>query len=170
MSLFLLSQCLIAVAIITDILSFQFKQKRHIVLCLALSGVLISVHFALLLQWTAAGLMLVAAIRYLVTVFSHSRRLLWLFLGINSLIALFTYAGPLSLISFVGSCTQTIAAFCPRDQRLRQLMIVGTSIWLLNNYLVGSPTAVVMELLFIGSNLVGYYRFYGLPWRPRLVD
>ncbi|MCL2908763.1 YgjV family protein [Shewanella aquimarina] len=170
MSVFFLSQCLIAIAIVTDILSFQFKHKRHIVLCLALSGILSSLHFALLSQWTAAGLMLVAAIRYLVTVFSHSRRLLWLFLSINSLIALLTFAGPLSLISFAGSCTQTIAAFCRSDQRLRQLMIVGTSIWLVNNYLAGSPTAVLMELLFIGSNLVGYYRFYGLPWRPRLVD
>lgn len=40
-------------------------------------------------------------------------------------------------------------------------MLIGTSIWLLNNAMIGSPTAVLMELLFIGSNLLGYYRYYG---------
>ena len=53
-----------------------------------------------------------------------------------------------------------MAAFQEDDRRLRQLMIVGTSFWLLHNYLIGSPTAVLMEVLFISSNLVGYYRYY----------
>ncbi|WP_394229148.1 YgjV family protein [Shewanella colwelliana] len=161
MSEFMVSQWLIGIAIIFDLVSFQFKQKRHIVACLAVSGVLISSHFALLQQWTAAGLMLVAAIRYVVTIFSHSKLLMSLFLAISSFVTLVTFAGPLSLISFAGSATQTVAAFSQSDQRLCQLMIIGTSLWLLNNTLVGSPTAVLMELLFIASNLVGYYRFYG---------
>ncbi len=41
-------------------------------------------------------------------------------------------------------------------------MIVGTLLWLIHNYLAGSPTAVLMELLFISSNLIGYYRYYGI--------
>jgi hypothetical protein len=53
-----------------------------------------------------------------------------------------------------------VAAFQEDDRRLRQLMIVGTSFWLLHNYLIGSPTAVLMEVLFISSNLAGYYRYY----------
>lgn len=46
------------------------------------------------------------------------------------------------------------------DKRLRELMFIGSGCWLLNNILLGSPMAVLMESVFIGSNLLGYYRFY----------
>ncbi|MBH0041641.1 YgjV family protein [Pseudoalteromonas sp. SWXJZ10B] len=39
-------------------------------------------------------------------------------------------------------------------------MVVGTSLWISHNMLVGSPIAVLMESLFMASNLVGLYRFY----------
>lgn len=161
MSAFAISQGLIAVAIIFDLISFQFKQKQKILACLCVSGILISSHFYLLEQWTASMLMLLASIRYLVSMFSHSKTWMILFLAACSFITLVTFSGLLSIISLAGSACQTCAAFCPNDQRLRQLMLLGTSIWLLNNAMIGSPTAVLMELLFIGSNLLGYYRYYG---------
>ncbi|QQX79410.1 YgjV family protein [Shewanella sp. KX20019] len=162
MSAFMLSQCLISIAIVFDILSFQFKQKQKIVACLCVSGVLISSHFALLEQWTATALMLLATMRYYVSIFSHSKRLMCIFLSLNTLVLAYTFSGVLSLLSFTGSSVQTMAAFCHSDLRLRQLMLIGTSIWLINNALLGSPAAVVMELLFISSNLIAYYRYYGL--------
>ena len=80
-----------------------------------------------------------------------------------------TFSGLLSVLSFSATLFQTTAAFCQSDQRLRQLMIVGTSLWLVHNYLAGSPTAVLMEVLFIGSNLVGYYRYYGVSLQVKKV-
>lgn len=101
--------------------------------------------------------MLLASIRYLCSIFSTSSRLTGLFLAASLLITTLTYNGVLSPLSFCGSAVHTKAAFCSNDQQLRQLMVLGTSIWLLHNYLAGSPTAVVMERLFILSNLFGYY-------------
>ena len=162
MSLFIWSQVLIAIAIVFDIASFQFKQRQKIVACLSVSGLLISAHFILLEQWTAAGLMMLASIRYFSSIFSTSKRLMSMFLFYALMITAATFSGLLSLLSFSGTVFQTTAAFCQSDQRLRQLMIVGTSLWLLHNYLAGSPTAVLMELIFIASNILGYYRYYGL--------
>lgn len=161
MSAYTLSQCFIVIAIVFDILSFQFKQKQKLVTCLAISGVLITSHFALLEQWTATILMSLATIRYFVTIFSHSKRVMSLFLYLNALVLILTFSGVLSLLSFAGSSLQTIAAFCRNDQQLRQLMLIGTSIWLINNAVLGSPAAVIMEILFITSNLIAYYRYYG---------
>lgn len=161
MSDFAISQCLIAIAIVFDLISFQFKQKQKIVACLCVSGILISSHFYLLEQWTAASLMLLASIRYFVTIFSHSKRIMLVFLSASVIVTFFTFTGLLSVISLVGNAIQTRAAFCQRDQNLRLLMIIGTSVWLLNNALVGSYIGVLMEVLFIGSNLLGYFRFYG---------
>lgn len=76
------------------------------------------------------------------------------------IITAFSFEGLLSLLSCGGTIFGTVAAFCKEDKLLRQLMLVSTSLWLTHNYIAGSPGAVVMEFLFISSNLVGYYRFY----------
>jgi len=164
-SVFVWSQVLIAIVIVFDLASFQFKKRQQIVCCLCVSGILICIHFILLEQWTAAGLMMLASIRYFTSIFTTSKRLMSIFMFGALMITLTTFSRLLSVLSFSGTIFQTTAAFCQSDQRLRQLMIVGTSFWLVHNYLAGSPTAVLMELLFIGSNLLGYYRYYGFSLR-----
>jgi len=157
---FVLSQILVAIAICFDLMSFQFKERKKIVTCLFFAGTLISSHFILLEQWTAASLMLIATVRYLASVFSTSAKLKYLFCGASIISTSVTYTGLVSVVSCVASLFQTVAAFNKDDRRLRELMIIGTALWLIHNYMVGSPTAVVMEVLFISSNLIGYYRYY----------
>ncbi|EGR0710847.1 YgjV family protein [Vibrio alginolyticus] len=160
MTPFFLSQILVAIAIGFDLMSFQFKDRQKIVTCLFFAGTLISSHFILLGQWTAASLMVIATIRYLVSVFSTSSKLKYLFCTASVVSTALTYSGLVSVISCFASIFQTVAAFNKDDRRLREFMIVGTALWLTHNYLIGSPTAVVMEVLFISSNLIGYYRYY----------
>ncbi|MFC1235944.1 YgjV family protein [Vibrio sp. F74] len=160
MSAFFLSQVLVSIAIGFDLMSFQFKERKKIVACLFCAGILISSHFILLEQWTAASLMVIATTRYLMSVFSTSSKLKYLFCSASVLATFITYAGLVSVLSCLGSIFQTVAAFNKDDRRLRELMVVGTTFWLFHNYLVGSPTAVIMEVLFISSNLIGYYRHY----------
>lgn len=160
MSLFFISQVLVAIAIGFDLMSFQFKERKKIVGCLFCAGILISSHFVLLEQWTAAGLMIIATVRYLASMFTTSNKLKYLFISLSIVTSVVTYAGVTSILSCIGSVFQTVAAFNKDDKRLRELMILGTSFWLVHNYVIGSPTAVLMEALFISSNLVGYYRYY----------
>lgn len=61
MSPFVLSQILVGIAVCSDVISFQFKEKAHIIGCLQVSSVMISLHFMCLGHWTAACLALVAA-------------------------------------------------------------------------------------------------------------
>ncbi len=163
MSNFVLSQILIAIAICTDTMSFQFKERKKIVACLLISCILISTHFMLLGHWTAACLGLVAALRFATSMFTTSKKLMVLFLIANIAILFFTYAGLLSILGCAGGLFGTVASFCKEDKLLRQLMLIGTILWIVHNVLAGSPGAVLMEAIFISSNLVGYFRFYIRP-------
>ncbi|EPJ52486.1 MAG: hypothetical protein OFPI_13500 [Osedax symbiont Rs2] len=163
MSAFILSQLLIVIAIGSDLASFQYKSKAKIVACLCISGVLITLHFILLQQYTAAALMALATVRFFSSLFTSAPAMMLLFATLSVLISAFTYVDALAIISCCGSLLHTIAAFCKNDQRLRQWMLLGSVFWLLHNYLLGSPAAVLMEILFIASNLVGYYRYYLRP-------
>ncbi len=169
MSHFFISQILIGIAIFFDILSFQFKERKKIVACLLVSCTLISIHFMLLDHWTAACLGLLAAIRFTTSLFSTSKRVMGFFVFATIAIAALSYEGLLSILACAGGCFGTAASFCKEDKQLRQLMLVGTSLWIIHNYLAGSPAAVLMEAIFIGSNLVGYFRYYIRPKRQVLL-
>lgn len=168
MSLFALSQILIGVAICSDIISFQFKERVHIVGCLLVSCVMISLHFMCLGHWTAACLGLVAAFRFSTSLFSTSKLFLALFCAITLLVTYVTYDGLLSILGCSGALFGTVASFCKSDKNLRRLMLICTSIWIVHNYLAGSPGAVLMEFFFISSNLVGYFRYYIRPAKQAL--
>jgi hypothetical protein len=160
LSAFVISQILVAIAICFDLLSFQLKKRTHIVLCLSIAGVFISSHFILLEKWTAAVLMIIAVTRYITSYFTTSKRIMAIFVLASILSAFFTFQGSLSVLSCLGSIFQTIGAFSNDDKKLRQLMIIGTLFWLCHNYFASSPVAVLMEILFLSSNFIGYYRFY----------
>lgn len=160
MSLFALSQILATIAIGFDLLSFQFKERRQIIACLIVSCLLIAVHFALLGHWTAMGLGTLAAIRFIVSYHTTSKKMMTVFIAASLLVAITTFHGLLSVLSCLGSIAGTIGSFCKEDKQLRQALLVGTSLWLAHNWLAGTPTAVLMEALFISSNLLGYYRYY----------
>ena len=160
MTPFLLSQLLVAIAILFDLLSFQFKERGKIIACLVISCTLISCHFAILGYWTASGLGLLATLRFLASLMTTSRKVMAVFMAASTIITIVTFSGLLSVLSGLGSLFGTAATFCRDDKRLRQIMLIGTSLWLVHNILAKTPTAVLMEALFITSNLVGYYRFY----------
>lgn len=88
---------------------------------------------------------------------------MWVFLIITFAISILSFEGLLSVLGCTATIFTTVAVFSRNDKLLRQLMLVGTMIWIIHNYLAGSPGAVLMEALFIGSNLVGYFRYYIKP-------
>lgn len=155
-----MAQCFVAVAIISDIISFQFKKKKNILILLIISAIFISLHFFFMHNNTAGLLVLVSILRYIFGIMRPYKIYCLFLVAISALICLFTYSGFLSLMSFSGFTFNTIAAFCKTDKNLREMMFVGTSIWLVHNFLLGSPGAVIMELLFLTTDVVGYYRFY----------
>ena len=165
---FILSQTLIGIAICSDILSFQFKERKKIVACLIVSATFISCHFMLLGHWTATLLGLLAVARFTSSLFTTSKRIMWLFLFITFVISTFSFEGLLSVLGCTATVFTTVASFSKEDKLLRQLMLVGTMIWITHNYLAGSPGAVLMEALFISSNLVGYFRYYIRPKKQML--
>jgi len=168
MTLFALSQVLVGVALCSDIISFQFKKRAHIISCLLISCTMISLHFICLGHWTAACLGMVAATRFFVSLFSTSRVVMVCFMGMAVIASALTYEGLLSILGCGGSLFGTVASFSKDDKLLRQLMLIGTSLWLVHNILAGSPGAVVLEIFFICSNLVGYFRYYIRPAQQAL--
>ncbi len=156
---FLISQVLIGVVFVISVVTFQFRRRKHVLLCCVAITFLMAVHFLLLDAQTAALLALIASVRYFIAIYWQSSRLLYCFLFLVLASTLGTYAGPISILAGAGSTLSTIASF--RGNRgFRQYSMAATTVWIIHNVLAGSPGAIVLEAFFLISNVVGYYRFF----------
>jgi len=161
MTPFLLSQILAGVAFGLGLLSSQFRQRRSILLCLVLGTAFNASHFLLLQQPGPAALIALIGTRYLTSLCTTRRWVMYLFLVLSAASFATTYQSPVSLLALLAVCCGTWGTFHPDDRVLRRFIILGNTCWLLHNLLVWTPVGVLMEASFLGSNLFGYWRFYG---------
>ncbi len=160
MSDFVLSQLLVAVVLCFDVASFQFRDKRKVLACLVFSALLLGVHFYLVEAYTAATLGFIGALRFATAIFSHARWLLAVFITLVLINGVISFAGWITVLATTGALITTTASFLASDQKFRQFMMLGTVVWIVHNAIAGSPAAVLLEMIFLASNLWGYYRFY----------
>ncbi|CAM4155322.1 YgjV family protein [Pseudoalteromonas ostreae] len=168
--MFLVSQCLVVIATFLDLASFQFKSRKLILLCLFSSVLLTAAHFFLLDKISAGLLMLIAAVRYFYCIFNRSQWAMLGFMLLSTVAVILSWQDWLSGLALLATLIQTFASFQSRDVLLRLFMVFGTALWISHNILVGSPMAVLMECLFLLSNLVGLWRFYCWPKEAKAVD
>ena len=79
-----------------------------------------------------------------------------------------TFTGWLSLLSCTAVLLSTVASFSEDDRRMRLAFMCAACLWIVHNGIIGSPVAMANDALFLGSNLIGYYRFHIRPKRHLL--
>lgn len=157
---FILSQIIVAIAMVFDFLSFQFKKRQYTFTCFALSAALISSHYFLLGKITAGVIVFISVIRFIVSYFKPNNKYLTIFLVINTLVLLFTFKMPTDLIVYLASIIIIIGNFQANDKKMRTIMMFGTFTIMSYNILIFSPMGAIVEGSFLISNLIGYYRHY----------
>ena len=160
MTPFLWSQVVAGCAFLCGLASYQFRQRRLVLLCLTCLAALNAVHFLLLDRPTPAVMMLFTASRYITAIYTQRRRYLYLFLAIAMVGVVATYDGPLSLLSLTAVLCGTIGSFHASDRIMRICFMCGNSCWLIHNLLSMTPVATFMEASFLTSNVIGYCKFY----------
>ena len=152
------SQMLAALAFGSGIFAFWQQQRSIMLKFWFISAVLNACHFGLLGQYEAALFVSLTAIRFLVAALHPRQYWMLLFMAGATLILLMTYSSPLNLLPYAAAMLGTFGSFQTRVGRVRLCMALGASFWILHNILVGSPVAVLMEVAFLLSNLMGFLR------------
>lgn len=161
MTFFFLSQILAALAFVSDVASFQFKQRKHILLCLLFSTVLLTLHFCLLQSYLSAGVVFLSMVRIFIAYFRTDRWLIYFFSIVTALFFVWIHDFSLSgFLALVAGIFFSVAAFQKTDQYLRIFTFCGMVFWIPHVVFVGSPMGVFVECFFLLSNLVGYFRYY----------
>jgi hypothetical protein len=158
MTPFILSQILAALTLITGMTAFQFRERKHILLGWCVAASLAAAHFFILGRIEAGMLVAVTALRFLVSSFTTDARLMYLFMGLSVAGFALTYSSPVSFLALTATLIGTYGSFHGSEKAVRYTMMVTEVLWATHNLLVWSPVAVIMEILFFSSNLVGLLR------------
>lgn len=141
--------------------SFQFKERRRVLVCLLSGAFCVALHFFLLGKVTAGWLACVSGSRVATAYFTRSKKLMYVFFALAIVAFLATYNSPISMLLFISSMSSTWALFREEDRTMRLLYMMGTSLWLIHNIIIWTPGGIAIEAIFLCSNVVGFYRFYG---------
>lgn len=157
---FFISQILAGIAIIADICSFQFKERKKIIIFFMIAASCIALHYFLLERYVATLLIWVGIIRFFIAY--HSTWIYWkyIFIWIFGGTTVLFYKDIYDILILLAMSLSTIASFQKDDHSLRLIMMWGTMSTILYNTLIFSPVWVMLEAIFLWSNLVWYYRYY----------
>ena len=155
---FAISQIVAALAFVLGLVAVQFKGRRDVLLCLTASVVVNAIHFALLGRPEAAALLGLTGIRYLVAIKTVDRRMMFVFMGLSTMIFVVTYTDWLSWLALIGIFFGTYGSFRPTEQQMRVFFMCGTTSWLAHSFLSFTPVGILMQAAFLSSNAIGYWR------------
>ena len=157
---FILSQLLVLCAIVTDYISFQFKERKKILLILSISSLLVVIHYLLLNQVNAFIFEVLILCAFLVSAYTTSKKVLALFLVVFLLPLIFNYSSYQDILIFIGVYISLIAKFQKNDKLIRILTMLGTLFIIVYNIIIFTPIGVLLELMYLISNISGFYKFY----------
>ena len=158
MSAFVISQILAGLTLLTGIIAFQLQDRKMILRGWCLAASLAAAHFFVLGSVEAGLLIAVTALRFLVSSFTTDKRMLYLFLGLAVAGFAWTYASPVSFIALAATIIGTYSSFHGSEKAVRYGMMGTQFLWAIHNLLVWSPVAVLMEVFFFTSNVIGLLR------------
>ena len=157
---YFLAQSFSVVAIAFYLVTFQFKARSHILICMSGSALFNACHFFALDNIAAALLALASMSRSVCAYYTTGRIPMLLFAAIALVLFGLSYEYPIQLLLIAASLLATWATFQPKDKTIRLCFMVTTGLWLLHNMWIGTIGGIALETLFLISNILAYKRFY----------
>ncbi|KMT65809.1 YgjV family protein [Catenovulum maritimum] len=134
----------------------DFKLKLLMLMMLVIHGF----HFFLLDAITSALICGVSILRTLFAMYSSSAKFALGFIGVYLIAGLSTSSSLLELTPMFAGIIGTYALICLKGIALRIGLMLGASIWLINNIAVGSIGGVLLEAVLVAVNISTIYRLY----------
>ena len=153
-------------ALLAFIISYQTKSNRRLFLYQMLGVCLFAVQFVLLGAFSGCISLLLTAVRNVMM--SKYRDWKWvgnriwpiIFCVLFTVVLYVTWAGPISLLSYIASVVSTIFYWTNNAKSIRMAnLCVCSPCWIVYDFIVGSWGGIVSELLSMISIVVSIFRF-----------
>ena len=162
LTIFILGQAFGILALICTVVSMQLKKKRQLMVLQTASEAFIVAQSLVKGAITGSFMAMVSFIRDIIfTKYDKKRTPLWVLLVIYAIMTILTiisWAGPLSLLPYVGSLIYAWSLWYGKTKWIRLGNAVGNSPYLIYTIVTGNYALFIMTLLEVISSAVGFIR------------
>ena len=162
LTIFILGQAFGILALICTVVSMQLKKKRQLMVLQTASEAFIVAQYLVKGAITGSFMAMVSFIRDIIfTKHDKKRTPLWVLLVIYAIMTILTiisWAGPLSLLPYVGSLIYAWSLWYGKTKWIRLGNAVGNSPYLIYTIVTGNYALFIMTLLEVISSAVGFIR------------
>ena len=157
---FLASQLFAILALISWLISFQCKARKFIILFFIITAFCILLQFLLLERYVWATIVWVGMIRYFTAYYYPKPFLIPIFILIFAVLTIIFWKDAYDILAFLAASLNTLWSFQKNEKYLRYFFMTSWPCLIGYNYFIGSPMWMLLESVFLLSNIVGYYRYY----------
>ena len=155
---YFLGQVLGGVSFALALIAYYQKSDVKLKALLTIVFLVHGAHFYFLGALVPAVLCGISAIRTLVSIVSSSFKLTLFFIAIIFVAGIFNYQTPIDLLVVLANIIGVYALFRLEGIKLRLGIVLGASLWLIHNALLGSIGGTLMEIFVISTNMLTMYR------------
>lgn len=160
--IFILGQAFGIIALICTVVSMQLKEKKPLMILQTASETFIVAQYLVKGAITGSLVATVSFIRDLIFTKHHKHRTpVWVLLTLYVVLTVLTiisWAGPLSLLPYIGSLIYTWSLWYGKVKWIRLGNALGNSPYLVYTLLTGNYALFIMTLLEVISSAIGFLR------------
>ena len=153
------------VALLINVLSYQFNERKKILTMQFFSGAFFTLHYFLLGAYAGAVSNLLSVLRALC--FTQRGKLKWashpalpvLFVVISAISTVFTYQNLLSIVPAIAFTFNSVALWSNRPRTTRIFTIPNNSLFLIYNIANASYSGIISDTFVLVSLLIAFIRF-----------
>ena len=159
---FSIAQFVGCIALAFGVSAFQMRTRVSVLAVMATANAFWALHFLLLGAYTGAALNLVSIARNAMFMRWKDRYpgplLPAVVIAVLAGAAIATWRGPLSGVALTAAVCATIAFWQRHPRNTRRWSLLSSPLWLTHNALQGSYPGIIIEVLVLGSILIGMWR------------
>lgn len=140
------------------VIAWQFNDRQKILFMNAAAFALFSVSLFLSGAIVGGAMMLFGAFRTVLANYTQDRRLVALFLMISATIGLIGFTQWYDALPIIGGCVGILAFNSRSVDTMRMLAPIGSLVWAIHNYNVGTWPQLTADCLVLASMAIAYLR------------
>lgn len=163
--MFILAQIVSLIAIIVNIIAVQFKDKKHILLGVALTNFLFAICYLMLDAYVGTLICIFHTIIVIINSMLEDREketpsfMILIYILIAIIIGASGYKSVTDLLPILASILFILTLNIGKEKYIRLLLLGNLISWVIYDYFVLAYVAGVSTLVVIGSTLISIYRY-----------
>ena len=163
-------QALGFLAFFVSLYAFSRTSDKQLRIGQAVQSLILALHFYLLGASTAAAMSLLTVIRNFLSLHKKIRNVAILFMVIYVAVGIYTYEEFVDLLPIASALLGTTAVFYLSGIKMRLVMMLSTTFWIIHNAVFLSIGPLLMELFIFGVTVRTIYHIWKSDKQIRNMD